>query len=223
MPKSQMIRPEDVRKPSMLKFEPIPVNQYKKTVKEELSRYSKEDMVRIQRDMTFIRTFENMLNEIKLRGNYEGIEYNHRGPAHLSMGQEASAVGQAFLLGVDDHIFGSHRSHGEILAKGLSAIEKLDDAALMNIMKNYFGGDCLKVVEKDASGSVKDLAIDFLIYGALAEIFGRENGFNKGMGSSMHAFFPPFGIMPNNAIVGGSGTIAVGPPCTSSSTRRRVW
>jgi 2-oxoisovalerate dehydrogenase E1 component len=210
MPKSQMIRPEDVRKPDMLKFEPIPVNQYKKTVKEELARYSKDDLVRIQRDMTVIRTFENMLNEIKLRGNYEGIEYNHRGPAHLSMGQEASAVGQAFLLGVDDHIFGSHRSHGEILAKGLSAIEKLDDATLMNIMKNYFGGDCLKVVEKDASGSVKDLAIDFLIYGALAEIFGRENGFNKGMGSSMHAFFPPFGIMPNNAIVGGSGTIAVG-------------
>src|ERR1017187_3428363 len=26
----------------------------------------------------------------------------------------------------------------------------------------------------------------------------------------MHAFFPPFGIMPNNAIVGGSGDISVG-------------
>ena len=26
----------------------------------------------------------------------------------------------------------------------------------------------------------------------------------------MHAFFPPFGVMPNNAIVGGSGDIAVG-------------
>jgi 2-oxoisovalerate dehydrogenase E1 component len=30
------------------------------------------------------------------------------------------------------------------------------------------------------------------------------------MGGSMHAFFPPFGIYPNNAIVGGSGDIAVG-------------
>jgi len=210
MPKSQMILPEDVRKPSFVQFEPIPVNQYKKTVKDEMSRFSKDDLVRIQRDMMIIRTFENMLNEVKLRGNYQGIEYNHRGPAHLSIGQEASAVGQAFLLGVDDHIFGSHRSHGEILAKGLSAIQKLDDKTLMDIMKNYFGGECLRVVEKDASGSVKDLAVDFLVYGALAEIFGRQAGFNKGMGGSMHAFFPPFGIMPNNAIVGGSGDISVG-------------
>ncbi|MGA2480433.1 MAG: thiamine pyrophosphate-dependent enzyme, partial [Spirochaetia bacterium] len=51
---------------------------------------------------------------------------------------------------------------------------------------------------------------DFLLYGVLAEIFGRENGFNKGMGGSMHAFFAPFGSMPNNAIVGGSADIAVG-------------
>ncbi len=49
-----------------------------------------------------------------------------------------------------------------------------------------------------------------LIYGAMAEIFGRQTGFNKGMGGSMHAFFPPFGIYPNNAIVGGSGDISVG-------------
>ena len=57
---------------------------------------------------------------------------------------------------------------------------------------------------------MKELAIDFLLYGVLAEIFGRENGFNKGMGGSMHAFFAPFGSMPNNAIVGGSADIAVG-------------
>src|SRR5690606_33735407 len=35
-------------------------------------------------------------------------------------------------------------------------------------------------------------------------------GFNRGMGGSMHAFFPPFGVMPNNAIVGGSAGIAAG-------------
>ncbi|HAU38741.1 MAG TPA: dehydrogenase, partial [Phycisphaerales bacterium] len=118
--------------------------------------------------------------------------------------------GQAMPLGVDDHIYGSHRSHSEILAKGLSAIEKLSDDELLAIMRGYFGGDCFRVVEADAKGSVKDLAIDFLVYGALAEIFGREAGLNKGMGGSMHAFFPPFGIYPNNAIVGGSGDISVG-------------
>jgi 2-oxoisovalerate dehydrogenase E1 component len=41
-------------------------------------------------------------------------------------------------------------------------------------------------------------------------IFARETGFHKGLGGSMHAFFTPFGIYPNNAIVGGSADISVG-------------
>jgi 2-oxoisovalerate dehydrogenase E1 component len=210
MPKSQMVSPEQARKSTSIEFKPIPVNQYQKSIKDELNRYRNDDMIRIQRDMLILRTFETMLNEIKLRGSYLGIEYMHNGPAHLSLGQEAAAVGQAYHLGIDDHIYGSHRSHGEILAKGLSAIQKLDDKTLTQIMENYFGGQCLRIVEKDSKGTVKDLAIDFLIYGTLAEIFGREAGLNKGMGGSMHAFFPPFGVYPNNAIVGGSGDISVG-------------
>jgi len=39
---------------------------------------------------------------------------------------------------------------------------------------------------------------------AMAELFGKDTGCSRGLGGSMHAFFPPFGIMPNNAIVGGS-------------------
>jgi 2-oxoisovalerate dehydrogenase E1 component len=210
MPKSVVIDPKQVRQKGEISFRPIPLNQYDRTVEQELDRFSKEDLVRIHRDMAILRWFETVLNEVKLRGNYKGIEYTHRGPAHLSIGQESAAVGQAFHLGVDDHIYGSHRSHSEILAKGLSAIQKLDDTALMDIMKNYFDGECLRVVESDAHDSVKDLAVDYLIYGVLAEIFGREAGVNKGMGGSMHAFFPPFGIYPNNAVVGGSGDIAVG-------------
>ncbi len=212
MPKCQMILPDEMRKSGTIEFAPIPVNQYSRTLAEERKNYSKDELLQIQRDMEIIRSFEDMLNEIKLRGNYKGIEYSHKGPAHLSIGQESAAVGQAFLLTVDDHIYGSHRSHGEILAKGLSAIEKLTDDALMAIMEGYFGGEALRIVQKDRAGggSVKQLAIDFLVYGALAEIFAREAGFNKGMGGSMHAFFPPFGVYPNNAIVGGSGDISVG-------------
>lgn len=210
MPKSIPIHPQDVRKSGQLSFDPIPMNQYNRTVAQEKTKYGTEALTRIHRDMAVIRAFESMLNDVKIKGNYQGIVYDHRGPAHLSIGQEASAVGQAFLLGIDDQIFGSHRSHGEILAKGLSAIAKLDEDTLMGIMKSYLNGATLKVVEKDAEGTVKDLAIDFLIYGALAEIFGREPGFNKGMGGSMHAFFIPFGIFPNNAIVGGSADISVG-------------
>jgi 2-oxoisovalerate dehydrogenase E1 component len=210
MPKSLPIHPDAVRQSGKVTFTPIPINQYKTPLEKEVKRYGAPALTRIHRDMAVIRAFESMLNEVKLKGNYQGIAYDHRGPAHLSIGQEASAVGQAFLLSVEDLIFGSHRSHGEILAKSLSAIEKLDDSALMQIMETYLGGQTLKIVEKDAEGSVKDLAIDFLLYGALAEIFGRETGMNKGMGGSMHAFFTPFGVYPNNAIVGGSADISVG-------------
>ncbi len=94
--------------------------------------------------MCAIREFETILNEIKTKGTYKGITYNHAGPAHLSIGQEAAAVGMAFTLDADDHIFGSHRSHGEILAKGFSAIRKLDDARLMEIMESYRGGAILR-------------------------------------------------------------------------------
>jgi len=210
MPKSQNINPKVVRKPQFIEFGKIPVNQYKKTIAEEKKNYSREDFVRIFRDMVIIREFETMINLIKTKNEYNGIAYNHPGPAHLSIGQEAAAVGMAYNLGIDDFIFGSHRSHGEILAKGLSAINKLDDDNLYSVMKNFFGGNALKVVEKGFQGNIKDLAVNFLLYGALAEIFARENGFNKGLGGSMHAFFTPFGIYPNNAIVGGSGDISVG-------------
>jgi 2-oxoisovalerate dehydrogenase E1 component len=211
MPKSLMIRPDDVRRKGTVELQPIPVNQYSRTFADEMERFAREDLIRIHRDMAVIRAFETMLQEVKTQRGYQGIPYDHRGPAHLSIGQEASAVGQAFLLGVDDHIFGSHRSHGDILAKGLSAIEKLPDDELTRIMETFDNGAALRVIEKDADKtSVKTLAIDFLIYGTLAEIFGREAGFNKGMGGSMHAFFTPFGVYPNNAIVGGSADISVG-------------
>ena len=210
MPKSQNIDPKVVRKPQFIEFGKIPVNQYHKTIEDEKKIYSKEDFLRIFHDMVIIREFETMLNLIKTTNEYNGIPYNHPGPAHLSIGQEAAAVGMAYNLGVDDYIFGSHRSHGEILAKGLSAIHRLNEDTLYSIMKNYFGGNTLKVVEKGFTGNIKELAVNFLIYGALAEIFARENGFNKGLGGSMHAFFTPFGIYPNNAIVGGSGDISVG-------------
>ena len=221
MPKSQNIDPKVVRKPEYIEFGKIPVNQYSKTIEQEKRNFSTDDFIRIYRDMVIIREFETMLNLIKTTNEYKGISYNHPGPAHLSIGQEAAAVGMAYNLSVDDYIFGSHRSHGEILAKGLSAINSLDEDTLYSVMKNYFGGNALKVVEKGFTGDIKSLALRFLLYGALAEIFARENGFNKGLGGSMHAFFTPFGIYPNNAIVGGSGDISVGAALYKKINRKK--
>lgn len=210
MPKVQIIDPSEVRKAGFVEFQPVPVNQYQKSVTEEKENFTNEEFKAIYHDMVLIREFETMLNLIKIKGEYNGTSYNHPGPAHLSIGQESAAVGMAWTLTVDDFIFGSHRSHGEILAKGMSAIHKLDDDQLTTIMKTFFDGTVYEIVKKDFNGPVKELAKRFLVYGTLAEIFARKTGFNRGLGGSMHAFFTPFGVYPNNAIVGGSGDIAVG-------------
>ena len=215
MPKSILVDPNEVRKPQMLKLKDIPVNQYKGNFKKELELYGREKLVRIWYDMATIREFESMLNEYKTKGVWNGIEYNHKGPAHLSMGQEASAVGQAVNLTSDDHIFGSHRSHGEIIAKCYSAVWQFTQDArgekkIEAIMKEFLDGETLSIAEKVPYKNMRDLAENFVLYGTLAEIFARKAGFNRGLGGSMHAFFTPFGSMPNNAIVGGSGDIAVG-------------
>jgi 2-oxoisovalerate dehydrogenase E1 component len=210
MPKSITIDPKEVRRSATLTAPSIPVNAYIPDAKLEADEYGSEALQRMYRDMVYIREFETMLDLFKREGQYQGIIYNHKGPAHLSIGQEAVVVGQSYHLTPDDFIFGSHRSHGEILAKSFSAITQLGDAELQAIMESYMDGAILRVVEKLPHDGVKELAMDYVLYGTLAEIFARVTGFNKSMGGSMHTFFPPFGVMPNNAIVGGSADIAVG-------------
>lgn len=220
MPKSVLIDPNKMRQRQSLKIKSIPVNQYRSTPAKEAKLYGRDGLVRMYRDMLLIREFETMLNQIKTQGAYQGIEYDHKGPAHLSIGQESAVVGQAWNLDVNDFIFGSHRSHGEILAKCFSAVAKLDEAALQQVMETYMDGAPLRIVEKESSENIRDLALSYVLYGTLAEIFGRVSGFNKGMGGSMHAFFAPFGSMPNNAIVGGSADISVGAALFKRINRR---
>jgi len=210
MPQSQVVDPAVVRQSGTITVKDIPVNSYQPDPTGEIKKYGKKTLKRVLYDMLTIREFETMLNEIKLTGSYRGIEYNHRGPAHLSIGQESTAVGMCLNLDIDDYVFGSHRSHGDILAKCYSAIEKLDDTTLQQIMGDHLGGDTLAVVEREPYEDARDLAENFILYGTLAEIFARKAGLNRGLGGSMHAFFAPFGSMPNNAIVGGSADIALG-------------
>lgn len=205
------VDPQKLTAPGSIKLYDIPVNQYNKTVRDELENFTQEELIRLYHDMSVLRKFEEMLDGIKKAGTYSGVSYQYGGPAHLAIGQEAEAVGQAFLLDKDDFIFGSHRSHEEIIAKGLSCIAKMTDTELLAIMEGYEDGKLLRILKKNiATEDVKTLATYYLLYGILAEIFGREVGFNKGLGGSMHTFFIPFGIFPNNAIVGGSADIAGG-------------
>ncbi|MDR2657127.1 MAG: dehydrogenase [Oscillospiraceae bacterium] len=210
MPQSQFVDPARVRAKGELIFPAIPLNSYDKTLADERGNYSDSELVGIYHDMRVIREFETMLYQVRTTKQYNGVDYVYTGPAHLYTGQEAAAVGMAYTLNKDDAIFGSHRSHGEVLARGYSMIRQLDDDSLLGIMKSFNNGQTLKAIESQGRSDVKYIARDFLLYGFMAELFGRENGFTKGLGNSMHVFFTPLGIYPNNAIVGGSAPITVG-------------
>ena len=212
MVKHLIVNPDDVRRPATTQIGEIPANSYARTLAQEITdgTISPGEALLVYRDMVVIREFETMLDQVKKMGGYQGLEYDHKGPAHLSLGQEAAAVGQSFMLEATDHIFGSHRSHGEFLAKGLSAIHKLSEEELGVIIEGSLDGEIWNALESEASADGKKRAEEFLVFGLLAEIFGRATGFNRGLGGSMHAFFLPFGTYPNNAIVGGSADIAVG-------------
>src|SRR5690554_4397943 len=186
MSKQITLDPVALREKDTITVPKIPMNHYTPDFKKELKVYGKERLVKVFYDMLVIREFESMLDSIKREGVYQGISYNHLGPAHLSIGQESAAVGQALALEPEDFIFGSHRSHGEILAKCLSAIAKMDEKEIEKIISEFMDGETYKLVQEHFPGKdLKDLAENFVIYGTLAEIYAKAPGFSRGLGGSM--------------------------------------
>ncbi len=89
MPKTQFINPADVRQAKTLDLGSIPVNQYDKSIKEELVRFSKDDLIRIYRDMLIIREFETMLNLIKTFPSGSGPPFHRTGSCGCGHGLQA--------------------------------------------------------------------------------------------------------------------------------------
>lgn len=211
MPKTLAVEPGQLRQRGSVQFPEIPIHAYTRPLADERQARGDVALVAALRHMMIVREFETMLASFKATGAYGDIKYNYKGPAHLSVGQEAAAVGAAMALSPDDHIYGSHRSHGEFIAKGLAAIGKLTPDALAAVMEGHADGALLTTVRRHLPATDPTAEGEhFLLFGLLSEIFMRASGFNGGMGGSMHAFFPPFGAYPNNAIVGASAGIATG-------------
>ena len=110
----------------------IPAYQYKGTLKDELKAgtITASKAVDVLEDMLTIREFEEMI--VKLRtGAYESCKgYEYRGPTHVSIGQEATAVGCCAAMNYDDFITSTHRGHGDSLAKGCVAIRGMSEKEL---------------------------------------------------------------------------------------------
>jgi 2-oxoisovalerate dehydrogenase E1 component len=77
-----------------------------------------EDLVEMHRRMLLIRRFEERVGELYRDGEIPGF-------VHLSIGQEASAVGACWPLEREDVITSTHRGHGHCIAKGMDVAPML--------------------------------------------------------------------------------------------------
>ena len=77
--------------------------------------FSVVDLVAMHRRMLLIRGFEERVAALYRDGVVPGF-------VHLSIGQEATAVGGCWPLGPADVITSTHRGHGHCLAKGLDPV-----------------------------------------------------------------------------------------------------
>ncbi len=189
--------------PAEVKIPDILENQYKGNLKQELKAgtITKTTAIDMLEDMLTIREFEEMI--IKLRsGAYEPCsDYNYRGPTHVSIGQEATAVGGCTGIDSDDLITSTHRGHGDSIAKGCVAIRGMSVEKLKSRIPESSETSKKKLVEE---------ALEDHVYKTIAELFGKEDGYCKGRGGGMHIADFTAGHLGANAIVGGGVPIATG-------------
>ena len=162
-------------------------------------------------DLLAIRELEEMI--VRLRsGGYPPLPgYDYRGPTHVSMGQEATAVGACTALRPDDQITSSHRGHGDAIAKGFAAIRRMSGSQLRARLERSTaraGGSAAS--DAGSPGTLLEAALEEHVYRTIAELFGKEEGYCRGRGGGMHVGDFSTGHLGANAIVGGSVPIATG-------------
>ena len=77
----------------------------------DISKYSDELLIELYFSMLRIRMIEETIES-----KYH--EDQMKSPIHLVIGQEATSVGVCAALEATDHVYSSHRTHGNYLAKG---------------------------------------------------------------------------------------------------------
>jgi 2-oxoisovalerate dehydrogenase E1 component len=176
---------------------------YRGSVADEIGRrLTKEDAVGLLEWMLTVRSFEQMIVALK-EGTvkpYEGFAFT--GATHLSIGQEAVAVGTMAALRGDDYITSTHRGHGHAIAKGGYALMRMSAQQLSEWMG-----------EGQPNESREELlsrALKRHLAKTMAELLGREDGYCRGRGGGMHIADFHVNHLGANAIVGGSLGIATG-------------
>jgi 2-oxoisovalerate dehydrogenase E1 component len=181
----------------------IPAFRFQGNLKSELAagRIDGSTAVSLPEDMLMIRELEEMIVTVR-SGAYEPLTgFNYRGPTHVSIGQEGASVGACSALILKDHITSTHRGHGDSVARGCCALRNMTDELLRK-----------RVPQSKAVGreELLEQALEEHIYRTIAELFGKEDGYCRGRGGSMHIADFTVGHLGANAIVGGGVPIATG-------------
>jgi len=181
----------------------IPAFRFQGNLKSELAagRIEAAAAVSLLEDMLIIREVEEMIVTVR-SGAYEPLAgFNYRGPTHVSIGQEGASVGACSALILKDHITSTHRGHGDSIARGCCAIRGMTDELLRKRVPNS---------TTVAHEELLEQALEEHVYRTIAELFGKEDGYCRGRGGSMHIADFTVGHLGANAIVGGGVPIATG-------------
>ncbi|MDR3676346.1 MAG: dehydrogenase E1 component subunit alpha/beta [Acidobacteriota bacterium] len=181
----------------------IPAFRYQGNLKSELAAGSIDAAaaVGLLEDMLIIRELEEMIVTVR-SGAYEPLAgFNYRGPTHVSIGQEGASVGACSALILKDHITSTHRGHGDSVARGCCALRGMTDDLLRKRVPHSTAV---------AHGELLEHALEEHVYRTIAELFGKEDGYCRGRGGSMHIADFTVGHLGANAIVGGGVPIATG-------------
>ena len=92
--------------------------------------------------MTLIRVFEERVSDLYRDSEVPGF-------VHLSIGQEASAVGACWPLAVSDVITSNHRGHGHCLAKGLAPEPMIAELLARDTGTNRGLGGSMHIADPD--------------------------------------------------------------------------
>jgi len=202
MPANINVLPEF--KKGYLNFPAIPLFQYEGSVNAEIkSGYSKEEAIFHLELMLLIRQFEQLIVDMR-RGAFSPKDgFKFIGATHLSIGQEAVAVGAISAIRPQDYITSTHRGHGHSLVKTILNLRTKTKKELEKIL------DEAKPIMFDGD-TIQDKILNLHLFRTMAELFGKEEGYCRGRGGGMHIADFGSGHLGANAIVGGSYAIAVG-------------
>lgn len=190
-------------KKRILSFGTVPCFQYDQDLKSEMAKgLSAADAVFMYRQLLYIRHFETMIVNLRSGELVPFDGYKFSGATHLSIGQEAVAVGSNAALRGTDYITSSHRGHGHGIAKSAYALKAMDKVGLEEFCKGVsFTSEKSEPLER---------ALEVHLYRTMAEFMGKQEGYCLGRGGGMHIADFNVGHLGANAIVGGSLPVATG-------------